>query len=441
MKHTSSLFQNVYCTNESCPHNGEPFALLTHQRCPKCNEPAQLPTDYTPTIQSQYEGLDRYFKPSLYTHTRNYTAALRAFETYLGTSQLYQNDEISRWTQSPNLYLKYETMLPTGSFKERGSLTAVLFHMASLAHKEKNLTLGTVSTGNMAISTVWTVQKIQDLLGGAFHLNSFVVVSDSITDKKLQLIQKAAGTKGTTIFKVKGNYAHIHDIVYAACRQFRQKNKYVFAELTDDIFRIIGYATIFTEIVDQLLKLHTQPDVIVVPVASGGLFRVAVWTVEALYKQKLITRIPKIVLVQEKGADPIVQAYSDGKKSSAHISLASNLVAQAIDVSNSRSGTASLATLYKGHHICISVNSTDIRAAQKILVSCDIFVEEAGAVSVAAVRTLMKKRILSKSAVVVALLSGKLPIKRDLFQIPLRNTSTIVSCSTKTLEKALLQTL
>lgn len=403
---SNNFIFEAFCTNPECLHFRERFSLENFSRCPLCGEPGDLQD--MPLQSLQQEGI--------------------------GNTKLRTNEHISNWADLSQLYLKDETSNPTGSFKERGSLTAISLHKEQLKARGKkadDLIIGTVSTGNMAISTAWMARQQK--------LRGFVIVHESIKKAKLDVIQKAIGQADVTLFLVKGNYALFHDQVYKVCQNMRKEGTSVFAELTDDIFRIYGYSTLFTEMVQQLSAQNKKIDFVVIPVASGGLFRVAVWTFESLKKQGFIDYLPQVVLVQEQGADPIVQAFENNQSVSSPIQMKENLVAQAIDVSNSRSGTASLRILRKGYHLCTSVDAVEIIEAQHVLEKEQIYVEEAGAVSLSATKKLRKENIIKQGDTVVVILSGAQVEKRKLYQEKIF-TPKIIQCTIEQLDGHLLQT-
>jgi threonine synthase len=439
----SSFLDTGLCTNHECRNYQTAFSLSDFPRCPLCNEPARLLDELSPTILQVGGSIyEKYFGDKITSLLGKYHDLMIPLSENIGMTSLVHNPRISEWTHIENLYLKDERSNPSGSFKERGSWTAVALHLAQLFKKNedvKELTIGTVSTGNMAISTAWMVNRIAQE-HPEFKIKSFILVDENVAPKKRELIEKAAGKNGITIFMVKGNYALIHDIVYKTCHELRQKGRHIFAELTDDVFRITGYATLFTEIIDQMKENGKVPDYVIVPVASGGLFRVGIWAFEKLKEQGIIDKIPHLVLVQEKGADPIVRAFENNEKTSEPIVMGDQLVAQAIDVSNSRSGTESLRILQEGYHLCLSVTADEITESQSILGQNNFFVEAAGAVATAAAKKLYEKGIVKGSYTVVSILSGAEPSTRVIYQLPLYDNK-IVHCQISELSENLTKSL
>lgn len=411
----SSFLQYSVCSNEGCPMWLSTFAISDYSRCPICNEPALLPQVLAPVLRSKKSKniLERYL-PDYIRDTLRENKLFRIGND-IGNTPLSISKSISKWTGIDNLYLKEEYKNPSGSFKDRGTLTAIALLQEKLFRDNTSyntFVLGTVSTGNMAISTAFMVNKVNNL--AHYNLNSFVIVNANTSEKKLQAIEKAAGTTGTTIFIVEGNYAEFHEQVYEVCKQLRHKGISIYPELTDDIFRIIGYASLFGEIIDQLEHNKRDPDAIILPVASGALFRVAVWALESLYKKRYIQKIPQVILVQEIGADPIVQAFQKKLQYVKPIRMPKNVLADGIDVSYSRSGNPALRILEDRYHICINVSGEEIQEAYQELSQQRFYAEEASAASIAAAKKLRAQDIISKNSHVVCVLTGGNISKRTL---------------------------
>lgn len=402
-KFENSFLYKLYCSDPDCSKNRTSFSNFESQRCPACDEPAKLPN------------------------------AIPLYETISATkeTEMIRNKAISEFAGVKNLYMKDEGQNPTGSFKDRGSFTAYLFHILQTLHEGMgvaDLVVGTVSTGNMAISTAW--------MGNMLKVRNFVVVHANTSQEKLSLIEKAAGKIGTTIFAVDGEYSEFHKKVYDACKELRSDNQLIFAELTDDVFRILGYSTLFAELYQQCAENKVNPNFIIVPGASGALFRVAVWSLSRLKAAGLIKEIPKVVLVQENGGDPIVQSYKQGLDTSQRIEMEDGLVASAINVSNSRSGSEVLRIIKNSGHMCISVDSDEINDARDFLFQEKVFAECAASASVAAAKKLMDEGIISQKDVVVSLLTGREVEKRNIGEKS--NTCEQINCKLNNLSDAIV---
>jgi threonine synthase len=410
-----------------------PFASQT--RCPICGEPGIIPSQLAPIINVSLKNniYKRYFKDYI-VDAINKDNFLRLSQD-IGHTDIILNKNLQKWTGVNNLYLKEEYSNKSGSFKDRGTFMAI-----ALLQRKNNYNpfiLGTVSTGNMAISTVYMINHINTSTGS--HLKSFVVIDKDTRNDKIMEIEKAAGRTGTTIFLVNGEYYKFHKEVYKACSRLRENNVSAYAQLTDDVFRISGYSTLFGEVIEQI----NEPDVIILPVASGALFRVAVFALESLYKNKYIKKMPHVVLVQEKGADPIVQSFNNNYSSIKNRVIKKDnskdgLIASGIDVNFSHSGLPTLDILKENYHKCISVTSKEIKNAYDELERENIFPEEASAAALAAALKLRKHSYIKNNMKVICILTGGNIKKRQIKDTG--NNSKRIFCNIKDLEKVIIKT-
>lgn len=415
------------CSNKKCSFHLSPFSTKTTTRCPLCNEPAELPSSLAPTINLDCKSnniFERYFTDEIVNLFKDQFA----FAKNIGNTPLSQNKKVSEWAGIENLFLKQENKNPSGSFKDRGSFTAIAFLSAKLKKEnKKDFILGTVSTGNMAISTAYLVNQVNK----NSNLKSFIVVSSTTPENKINAIQEAGDKTGTKVFVVDGEYSKLHQEIYAVASELRENQIPIFPQLTDDVFRIVGYSTLFAEIIEQ--TSGRNPDFIVLPVASGALFRVAVWALESLFIKGFIKKIPRIILVQEEGADPIINAMEKNLESIESIGIQKNTVADGIDVSFSRSGNPVLSILKDGYHLGINVNPSEIIEAQKILNKNRIFVEEASASSLAAVKKLRQLSKIQFGNKVICVLTGADIKHRNLGKKSSR--SNVIYCQLTDLKK------
>ncbi|WP_456365507.1 threonine synthase, partial [Thermococcus sp.] len=185
------------------------------------------------------------------------------------------------------LYLKNETVNPTWSFKDRGTLLAV-----SYALKVGYKTVGTVSTGNMAASV--------SAYASRFGFKAKILVSESASDEKL----KAVSVYGGDVIRVKGDYGRL----YFESLKLGESLGIYFIN-SDNPFRVEGYKGIAFEIAEEV-----TPDYVLIPTSSGGLFRGVAKGFIELKESGLIEELPTLVAVQAEGCSPICRAFKEGKE-------------------------------------------------------------------------------------------------------------------------------
>lgn len=380
----------MYCSNDVCPNSKNSFLFSSSQRCPVCNEPALLADDLI--LLSNEDAVRSEFANHVLSYSAKFTA--------VGNTPMINNTEVSKYVGVTDLKLKNEGLNPSGSFKDRGSVRAYAVNNFLYS---SDFILGTVSTGNMALSTAY--------VGNKLGVPNFVVVHDSIAKSKLELLNNYSYLGLTTLFIVDGEYADFHEKVYGAKLKLRSLGINTCIELTDDPFRISGYSILFEELL--ISSKGNLPKFIILPSASGALFKVAHYTFTKLQRLGLIDSIPTLVAVQEFGADPITQAYLNNT-TIRKIKMHNNTVASAINVSISRSGNEVLKSLANAH-VCVSVTADEIKEAVKVLLRQKIYSEEAAGASVAAAKKLHDTGVIETSASTICVLTGDSLFTRQRF--------------------------
>ena len=276
-----------------------------------------------------------------------------------------------------NLYLKNETVNPTWSFKDRGTILS-LQRVIDLGIKK----LGTVSTGNMATSV--------SAYGARNEMTSIVIVPSNISDKKIEQIS----TYGPVLIKVTGDYG---DLYYESLEVGKDK---IYFTISNSPFRVEGYKTIAFEIYEEKI-----PDYVFIPTSSGGLFRGLIKGFEELKKSDVIDDMPTLVSVQAEGCSPICEAHSAGNKEIERW-VKPKTIASAIANPLPPGGNHVLRKLEEYDGICESVSDKDIIKAQNEIAREGIFCQPASAVSVAALKNLRSKSRIEEGSDVVSIITG-----------------------------------
>jgi threonine synthase len=299
-----------------------------------------------------------------------------------GNSPLIKLRRIDQECQVPFMYVKDESFNPTGSFKDRGTAVAIQKIVSQEIDK-----IGTVSTGNMAISTA--------AYGAKADRRTFVFIKEDISNEKLL----SCGIYGPIMIKVAGDYGELTYKSYDLGR----KHGICFMNAVDP-FRIEGYKVIGLEI---FLQLGDQvPDYIFCPVSSGGHLIGIVRAYSQLKQQGLIDRMPVFVGVQAEGCSPIAQAFRSGASRVERIKKA-NTIAQAITNPDPPGGNMILHMVRENNGSILAVNDTEILAAQKMLAEKEgIFCLPASATTLAGFLQMARTHTFNDTDKVVLVVSG-----------------------------------
>jgi len=276
------------------------------------------------------------------------------------------------------LYLKNETVNPTWSFKDRGTFLAM-----SYALKADYKAVGAVSTGNMGASV--------SAYASRFGLKAKILVSENAGDEKV----KAISVYGGDAIRIKGDYWRL----YFESLKLGGKLGVYFIN-SDNPFRIEGYKGIAFEIAEEI-----NPDYVLVPTSSGGLFRGIAKGFIELKESELIEELPTLIAVQAEGCSPICRAFRERKEKIEHFENPKT-IAKAIANPYPPSGNAVLKLLREFGWPCVSVSDDEIIEAQRELAGEGLFVQPASATGTAALKKLIESGVIPGGSKVVSILTG-----------------------------------
>ena len=272
------------------------------------------------------------------------------------------------------VYLKYEGLNPTASFKDRGMTVAV-----SKAVEEGAKAVMCASTGNTSASAAAYAKRA--------GIKCIVLIPEgAIALGKLA----QALIHGAQVIAIKGNFDDALKLVIEIT------DKYPIT-LVNSInpYRIEGQKTGAFEICDAL---GTAPDYHCIPVGNAGNIT-AYWKGYKEYKAAgKIDKLPKMVGFQAEGAAPIVKA---------HIVKNPKTIATAIKIGNPASWKQAVAARDESGGAIDMVSDDEILNAYKILAQKEgVFVEPASAASVAGMLKYSKKDYFKKNSKIVCILTG-----------------------------------
>ncbi|MDA4111441.1 MAG: threonine synthase [Thaumarchaeota archaeon] len=269
-----------------------------------------------------------------------------------------------------SLFVKFEGLNPTGSFKDRGMTVGV-----SKAFELNYKSAMCASTGNTSASLAAYSAKA--------GMRCIVLVPKG----KIAMGKMAqAIAYGAEIYQVDGNF---DDSLRVASEICERDNKILLLNSLNP-FRIEGQKTVSFEIVEQLGG--TVPDFVVLPVGNGGNITAA-WKgfseifeggLEGTVGNHLGKNPPKMIAVQAQGAAPIARAFRSGLRDSIEFVSNPQTEASAINIGSPVSWMKALAAIYDSGGLADFVSDEEIFAAQKLIASKEgIFVEPASATPIA----------------------------------------------------------
>ncbi|EGL16133.1 MULTISPECIES: threonine synthase [unclassified Paenibacillus] len=273
-----------------------------------------------------------------------------------------------------DLYVKYEGLNPTGSFKDRGMVMAV-----AKAMEEGSSTIMCASTGNTSAAAAAYAAR-----GG---LNCIVLIpNNNIALGKLA----QAIIYGAKVIAIEGNFDRALEIV----REITAKQPITLVNSVNP-YRIEGQKTAAFEVCDQLGK---APDYLAIPVGNAGNIT-AYWKGFKEYQAAgKSSSLPKMIGFEAEGAMAIVKGEPI---------LNPETVATAIRIGNPASWDGAVnAASESGGQINYVTDDEILEAYRKLASQEGIFAEPASAASLAGVIKLKREGHFRQGQSVVCVLTG-----------------------------------
>ena len=279
---------------------------------------------------------------------------------------------MERMGKPVNVFVKYDGLNPTGSFKDRGMTMAI-----SKAKEANAQAVICASTGNTSASAAAYASR--------GRMRAFVVIPDGYV--ALGKLAQAL-LYGAQVLAIKGNF----DQALAVVRQMAEQYPITLVNSVNP-FRLQGQKTAAFEIVDGL---GNAPDWLCIPVGNAGNIT-AYWMGFCEYHQRgQCDRLPRMMGFQATGAAPIVTGQVVEKPET---------LATAIRIGNPASWQQALAAQAASQGAFNAVTDQEILAAYRLLASEEgIFCEPASAASVAGLLKL--KDQVPVGATIVCVLTG-----------------------------------
>ena len=295
------------------------------------------------------------------------------------------------------IWLKFEGLNPTASFKDRGMTVAV-----SKAVERGAKAIICASTGNTSASAAAYAARA--------GIKCLVVLPEGAIAKG-KLMQ--ALIEGATVVAIRGNF---DDALRIVCEIGEKTHIQIVNSINPD--RIEGQKTAAFEVCDAI---GGAPDYHLLPVGNAGNIT-AYWKGYREYRdRKIIKSAPKMVGFQAEGAAPIVRGQRVEKPET---------VATAIRIGNPASWKAAVAARDESGGLIDMVSDAEIIQAYKLLAASDgVFVEPASAAGIAGVRKSAAQGYFAKGSPVVVTPTGHGLKDPDT---GLANAPSPIACEAKT---------
>ncbi len=260
------------------------------------------------------------------------------------------------------IYVKNETLNPTGSFKDRGAAFLI-----NTIQGEDKIVIDD-SSGNAGAALAAYAAR-------AGRRARIFVPAHAPEAKKAQIERY-----GAELVPIDGN----RDQVAAAADAFSLQPNIFYASHVWHPGYALAMQTIAWEIWEQLGR--RAPEWVILPAGNGSLLRGVRWGFRSLQKAKYIKKLPRMVAVQAENCAPLA-AFLAGKYQEGRYQALPTL-ADAIAIPNPPLIEAMAAAVRKTHGKVVTIPETAIQLAQRDLARKGFYVEPTSALPYAALEYL-----------------------------------------------------
>ncbi len=307
-----------------------------------------------------------------------------------GQTPLIQSHRLAKEMQLTNLYLKIETMNPTGSFKDRPICVGV-----SRAIEDGAEQIIAASSGNAASSMA--------AYAASAGIDAVVLVPETAPSAKLIQLKML----GAHVFRVRMSKDGVDSttkLLKMACARYGWTPVPSFGPF--NCFQFEGTKSLGYEIAEQ--TDWTPPDWILFPTGSGGLMAGTMKGLVEFYELGLIERVPRPVVVQPEGCAPIVRAFIERQRPETITPWGkTNTIAGGLADPFPWDGDAALKYLRELRGVAVAVSDERIKHYMLRLGRLEgVFGEPSGVAALAGLEALLSQGVIDKTDSVIVPITG-----------------------------------
>ncbi len=298
-----------------------------------------------------------------------------------GNTNLYGSPRIARFTGLQNIFLKHEGENPTGSFKDRGMSAGLTAARMLGMHRVACASTGNSAAAMASYAATAGMQAIVFVPAGTVSLG--------------KLHQSLA--YGAKTIQIPCDFDRLLRLVEEACLA---GDIYLLNSMNP--FRFEGEKTIGYELLQDMG--WQVPDWVVLPGGNLGHSAALAKGFRELYDLRLVSRMPRIAVIQAEGANPFYKAFRTGKPVEPLSTVST--IATAIAVGHPYSWKKSLRGLKDTDGLVEQVSDQEIVEAKLAVDAAGIGAESASCATVAGIRKLVRNGVIKKGELVCGILTG-----------------------------------
>lgn len=303
-----------------------------------------------------------------------------------GSTPLLRANRLESALSLANVFLKNETVNPTLSFKDR-ALSVALTVAGQLGAEA----VVTASTGNTGVSAAAYAAKS--------GLPCTLFVPKSTPRAKLYAMKRY----GASLHQVDGTFSD----AYLLAKEVAERKRWF--NLTSTFlnpFAVEGHKTLAYELVEQMKEV---PDWVIIPIGAGPLLVSVYRGFLELRLAGRINTIPRLVGVQAAGCAPIARAFAQDKTEVEPWEAPETMLSAIADPLSSypADGSRTLKVIRESGGQVVAAPDEAVLGDQEWLMRQEgLYVENASASTLTALKILLKQRVVRESDSVVLVLTG-----------------------------------
>jgi threonine synthase len=302
-----------------------------------------------------------------------------------GLTPLLRADRLGAELGLSDLWLKNDTVNPTGSFKDR-VVSVALTRARELGFK----VAACASTGNLANSVAAHAARA--------GMRSVVCIPADLEVAKIV----TTAVFGGTVVALTGNYDDVNRLCAELASEYPS---WAFVNVNVRSYYAEGSKTLAFEVAEQLG--WQAPDHVVVPVASGSQLTKVAKGFRELYKVGLLDEEPHVRIsgAQATGCSPVADAFESGADFVRPVKPSG--IAKSLAIGNPADGNYVLEEVRSSGGAVGAVSDTEIVEGIKLLARTEgVFAETAGGVTIGVLAKLAAAGVVKPNERVVAYITG-----------------------------------
>jgi threonine synthase len=280
------------------------------------------------------------------------------------------------------LFAKLESLLPTGSFKDRGSAVLISWFVDRGARR-----VIADSSGNLGASIA--------AYSARAGLECHVYAPASASSSKLAQIR----AYGAALISVEGSRSDVAEEAQAAVDGASAYASHAWSPVF-----LAGTQTYSFELFDQLSR--KIPTAIIFPLGAGTLFLGAYYGFKALWSAGHAESIPKFFGIQVSACAPLARAFANGDESPSTVPTVGSTAAEGILTTMPPRGREILAVARATGGAILEIPEHSLLAASRSLAREGVYAEPTSAVAFAGLRYLEVAGLITPDDTIVVPVTG-----------------------------------